>query len=126
MTKRNLKALSKEELESFIHKSGLPSYRVRQLLHWIYEKYFLSIDDITEFSKDLRKRLSEISYISNLELLKRELSKDGTEKFLLGLEDGESIESVLITDAKRLTLCISSQVGCAMGCRFCLTGKMKL
>lgn len=126
MLKTNLKVLSKVELESFIQKSDLPSYRTRQLIHWIYKKYAQSIDDITEFSKDLRKKIAEVAYISNLEILRRQLSKDGTEKFLLGLGDGESIESVLIPEADRLTLCISSQVGCAMGCRFCLTGKIGL
>lgn len=126
MPKRNLKALSKQELESFVQELGLPSFRARQLIHWIYEKHAQSINDITEFSKNLRERLSEKAYISNLELLKRQISKDGTEKFLFELEDGETIESVLIPDKDRLTLCISSQVGCAMLCRFCLTGKLKL
>lgn len=126
MAKTNLKALSKDELESFVHESNLPPYRARQIIHWIYENYTQSINDITEFSKDLRKRLSEKAYISNLELLKRQVSKDGAEKFLFGLEDGETIESVLIPEANRLTLCISSQVGCAMGCKFCLTGEIGL
>ena len=123
-TKINLKALTPQQLASFVHDAGLPLFRVRQLLHWMYEKYAQSIGDITEFSQALRKRLSEKSYISNLTLLKRETSEDGTEKFLFALEDGESIESVLIPDKDRLTLCISSQVGCAMGCLFCLTGTL--
>ncbi|WP_203473803.1 23S rRNA (adenine(2503)-C(2))-methyltransferase RlmN [Dissulfurispira thermophila] len=126
MKKINLKALSKQQLESFIKEYGLPSFRSKQVLHWIYEKYVQSIEDITELSKDLRERLSENAYISNLELLDRQVSKDGTEKFLFGLEDGETIESVLIPDEDRLTLCISSQVGCAMACRFCLTGQLGL
>lgn len=126
MAKTNLKDMSKGELESFVHKSGLPSYRTGQLIHWIYEKYVRSIDEITEFSKDLRKRLSEKAYISNLKPLKRESSNDGTEKYLFHLEDGETIESVLIPDADRITLCISSQAGCAMGCKFCLTGEIGL
>jgi len=124
MVKINLKALSKEGLKSFIQGLDLPPYRARQLIHWIYKRYAPSIDDITEFSKGLRKRLSEMAYISNLDVLRRELSDDGTEKFLLGLDDGETIESVLIPEADRLTLCLSSQVGCAMGCRFCLTGRI--
>ena len=126
MPKINLKALSKQELESFIKESGLPAFRTKQLLHWIYEKHARSISDISELSKDLREKLAEKAYISNLELLDKRISGDGTEKFLFGLEDGESIESVLISDEDRLTLCISSQVGCAMGCRFCLTGTMGL
>jgi 23S rRNA (adenine2503-C2)-methyltransferase len=123
-TKTNLKALTPQQVASFVHDAGLPSFRVRQLLHWMYEKYAQSFGDITEFSQALRKKLSEQSYISNLTLLKRETSEDRTEKFLFTLEDGESIESVLIPDKDRLTLCISSQVGCAMGCLFCLTGTL--
>ncbi len=126
MSKVDLKALSKQELASFIKESGLPAFRAKQLLHWIYEKNARSISDITELSKELRERLAGKAYISNLELLDRRISGDGTEKFLFGLEDGESIESVFIPDEDRLTLCISSQSGCAMGCRFCLTGTMGL
>lgn len=122
MSKINLKALSKAAMEEFVKELGLPAYRAKQILHWMYEKKTESIEDITEFSKDLRKKLSDIAYISNLELLKRQVSKDGTEKFLFGLEDGESMESVIIPDEDRHTLCISSQVGCAMSCGFCLTG----
>lgn len=122
MSKINLKALSKAAMEEFVKEQGLPAYRAKQILHWIYEKKAESIESITEFSIELRKKLSDIAYISNLELLKRQVSKDGTEKFLFGIEDAESIESVLITDEDRHTLCISSQVGCAMSCGFCLTG----
>jgi len=124
--KRDLKALSKKELESFVKEQGLPAFRAKQLLHWIYEKRAESIAGITEFTKDLRESLSEKAFISNLTLLARQAAGDGTEKFLFGLPDGESIESVIIPDKDRLTLCISSQVGCSMMCRFCLTGKLKL
>lgn len=124
MSKINLKALSKDELKVFVKTQGLPDFRAKQLVHWLYEKKAGSIEDITELSKDLRRKISEAAYISSLQLLNRQTSKDGTEKFLFGLEDGESIESVLIPDEERLTLCISSQVGCTMGCGFCLTGKI--
>ena len=119
----NLKSLSKNDLHRFAEEQGLPSYRADQLLHWIYERYVGDIDEITEFSKELRQRLKANSFISNLFLEQRLRSKDGTEKFLFELEDGQAIESVLILDEGRHTLCISSQVGCAMGCVFCLTGK---
>lgn len=131
MSKINLKALSKDALEEFVKEQGLPAYRAKQILQWIYEKRVESIKDITELSKELREKLSDAAYVSNLKLLSRQISKDGTEKFLFGLvapddsprrEDGESIESVLIPDEDRHTLCISSQVGCAMSCGFCLTG----
>ncbi len=126
MPKINLKALSKQELASFVKESGLPEFRAKQLLHWIYEKRVESIQEITEFSKELRERLAEKAYISNLEMLERNTAGDGTGKFLFGLEDGESIESVIIPEEERLTLCISSQAGCAMRCKFCLTGTMGL
>jgi 23S rRNA (adenine2503-C2)-methyltransferase len=104
----------------------LPRYRADQLLHWVYERYAADINEITEFSLDLRRRLSDRACISSLKLEKRLVSEDTTEKYLFRLDDGETIESVLITDNDRLTLCISSQVGCAMGCRFCLTGSLGL
>ena len=90
---------------------------------WIYERYASSLDEITVFSKDLRRKLGEIAYIGNLVVLETRRSSDGTEKFLFQLEDEQTIESVLIPDKDRITLCISSQVGCAMACRFCFTGK---
>ena len=81
---------------------------------------------MTNLSKMFRQELSRISFVSSLSPLQVEKSKDGTQKFLFGLEDGNKIESVLIPEKKRLTLCISTQAGCAMGCQFCLTGKRGL
>ncbi|MDP2167758.1 MAG: 23S rRNA (adenine(2503)-C(2))-methyltransferase RlmN [Thermodesulfovibrionales bacterium] len=123
MGKVNLKALSPEEMKVFLKGLGLPSYRAGQIIRWIYEKGAVSIEEMTDLSKDLRARLSGLSYISALVLMDEKTSRDGTRKFLFRLEDGEAIESVLIYDEDRLTLCISSQAGCRMGCRFCLTGK---
>ena len=114
--------MTRDGIYRFVGDENLPAYRAEQLIHWIYERHVYGIDDITEFSKDFRRRLSEIAFISNLGLAERLRSSDGTEKFLFSLEDGQKIESVLIRDDGRLTLCISSQVGCAMGCLFCLTG----
>jgi len=78
---------------------------------------------MTNLSKNFRQELSRVSFISTLHPLLVEEAKDGTRKFLFQLEDGNRIESVLIPDRSRLTLCVSTQVGCALGCRFCLTGK---
>ena len=122
----NLKSLSKEQIEQFIRDSGQPVFRARQLIHWIYERNADSIEEITEFSRSLREELAKTACISNLSLLDQQTSVDGTRKFLFGLEDGEAVESVLIPDDDRLTLCISSQAGCAMGCTFCLTGHLGL
>lgn len=126
MIKTNLKALSREELPAYIQSLGLTKFRAKQLIHWIYERRARNIEEITEYSKDLRERLAEQSYISNLKMLERLVSEDGTEKYLWELEDGETIESVLIPEEDRLTLCISSQVGCALKCAFCLTGTLGL
>ncbi len=122
----NLKSLSQEALAAFMAEQGEPAFRARQLVHWMYERGAGSIDDITEFSKDLRRKLSACSYIGGLAISERVSEGDGTEKYLLKLEDGLSVECVLIPDNERLTLCVSSQVGCAMGCRFCKTGTMGL
>lgn len=124
--KIDLKSLSREELFSFAKEQALPKYRVDQLLHWMYERYAQDIQEITEFSKTLREDIGKGAYISNLALVTRQRSKDGTEKFLFSLEDGQTIESVMIPDDDRRTLCISSQVGCAMACSFCLTGETGL
>lgn len=123
LEKINLKSLSKKELYGFVHEKGLPRYRAEQLIHWIYKRYASEINDITEFSRELRNTLNEIAYISNLKIIKNITSPDETQKFLFSMEDAETIESVLMPDKDRLTLCISSQAGCAMGCLFCMTGK---
>lgn len=122
MGKTNLKELSPEELARFVRGLGLPEYRARQLLHWMFEKGAASLDEITEYSKELRAKLAGAAYIGDLVLRERLVSSDGTEKYLYELEDGETIESVLIPEEDRFTLCVSSQAGCAMGCRFCRTG----
>jgi 23S rRNA (adenine2503-C2)-methyltransferase len=122
----DLKELSTEGIGRFIDEAGLPRYRAEQLIHWIYKKCAGSISEITEFSRSLRSDLSDTAFISNLTAVRRLKSGDGTEKFLFLLGDGETIESVLIPDGGRMTLCVSSQVGCAMGCRFCRTGTLGL
>ena len=124
MQKIDLFSLSEQQLNAFIDAEGLPAYRARQIIKWIYEKHVCSIDEITELSKDLRQSLSEKAYISCIELADQQISSDATRKFLFRLEDGETIESVLIPDEERLTLCISTQVGCAMACGFCVTGSI--
>jgi 23S rRNA (adenine2503-C2)-methyltransferase len=122
MSRVNLKEMKPDELSGFIRSLGLPAFRARQLLHWIYGKKAGAIEEITEYSMQLRSRLEGLAFISNLMLLERLVSSDGTEKYLFGLEDGEAVESVSIPEEGRLTLCVSSQAGCAMGCAFCRTG----
>src|SRR3989337_2384447 len=123
MQRFNLKDLSLQKMEDLVSSLGEKPYRVHQIYEWVFQKEVSSIGEMTNLSKNLRNQLSELSYISRLSIADKRVSKDGTEKYLLMLEDGNSIESVLIPDEDRLTLCISTQVGCKLNCTFCLTGK---
>tara|TARA_R110002096_G_scaffold170131_6_gene342210 strand:+ start:2590 stop:3705 length:1116 start_codon:yes stop_codon:yes gene_type:complete len=132
-TKTDLKSLTKAELFEFCKELGLPRYRTDQIFQWLYEKGASSFEEMTNLSKDLRAKLAEIAIINRIELSQQQRSSDGTIKFLFTLHDeGKDfkIEAVLIPDffpdgvAKRLTVCVSSQVGCVFGCAFCATGKM--
>lgn len=127
--KTNLKQLTKEELLLFVENLGQKPYRSRQIINWIYKKHATSINEMSDLSRDFRDELNEIAFMSNLNLLQRQVSNDGARKFLFELEDGETMESVLIPNIRgrnKFTLCISSQVGCALGCRFCMTGLLGL
>ncbi len=122
--KIDLKNLSPTELSDFLASFGKERYRSVQMLRWLYQSGVQSFDEMTNLSKRFRQELSQISFISILRPAGVEKAEDGTKKFLFQLEDGNRIESVLIPDKARLTLCVSTQVGCAFGCRFCMTGKM--
>jgi 23S rRNA (adenine2503-C2)-methyltransferase len=122
--KIDLKNLSPSDLNEFLRSFGKERYRSIQILRWLYQKGVQSFDEMTNLSKKFRQELSQASFISTLHPLRVEQAMDGTRKFLFRLEDGNRIESVLIPDKTRLTLCLSTQVGCAFGCRFCLTGKI--
>ena len=124
--RKDLKDLSLSELQEWIASLGKEKYRTLQVLRWLYSEGIESIDEMTNLSKRFRRELGLSSFISRLLPLRIEESRDGTKKFLFQLDDENRIESVLIPDKSRLTLCISTQVGCAMGCQFCLTGKKGL
>jgi len=121
--KIDLKSLSPSELVEFLALFGKERYRSLQILRWLYQRGVQSLDEMTNLSKKFRHQLSQISFISVLRPTRVESAGDGTKKFLFQLEDGNRVESVLIPDKARLTLCVSTQVGCALGCRFCLTGR---
>jgi 23S rRNA (adenine2503-C2)-methyltransferase len=128
----NLKELSLEELESFVASMGEPKYRAGQIFTWLYSRRMTSFDEMTNLSQPLRQKLSETAIIGQLAVADQHQStSDGTIKFLFQLADGLKIESVLIpprrssVDAEtRLTLCVSTQVGCPLDCKFCATGTM--
>ncbi len=119
----NLKDLSLEGIEALIAGLGKERYRARQIMRWLYCHGASSFEEMTDLAKELRAELGRMARISSPEPLAEERAADGTRKYLFGLEDGNQVESVLIPDDSRLTLCISTQAGCAMGCRFCLTGR---
>jgi 23S rRNA (adenine2503-C2)-methyltransferase len=120
----DLKGLTQGELERFVLDLGQERYRAKQLVKWLYQKATTDFNEMTDLSKPFRETLGRVAFISSLTPKKVETSVDGSRKFLFSLMDGQSVEDVLIPDESRLTLCISTQVGCPLGCRFCLTGKM--
>lgn len=122
--KPDIKHLSWRELADWLSRQREPSYRAAQIQRWLFQKGAASFSEMTDLSSKLRQQLENAFSIGRLEILRSSRSSDGTVKLLFGLADGLSIESVLIPDAKRLTLCISTQVGCAFGCKFCATGLM--
>lgn len=124
--KTDLKNLPLPALERFLQGQGKERFRALQVFKWIYQQDVHTFEEMTNISKTLRAELSETAVISNLEPEAVEVGSDGTRKYLFPLSDGNSVESVLIPIEGRNTLCISSQVGCAMGCEFCLTGTFKL
>ena len=123
--KMNLKGLWIEDFEKLLGDLGEKRYKARQLASWIYAKGVTNFAQMTELSKELREKLSQIAFIDNIKLVKKQISqKDMSEKFLFELSDGEKIETVLMWEGKRVTICLSTQVGCQLGCTFCATGKM--
>ena len=122
--KVDIKNMSLNELETFIAGMGKEKYRVAQIFKWLYHYRVDNFDEMTNLSKSFREELKEVAYISSIRLEKVEKSSDGTSKYLYELSDGEGVESVLIPDGSRRTLCISSQIGCPLDCGFCLTGSI--
>ena len=119
----NLLGLDRSGLETFFDSIGEKKFRATQVMKWIHQLGVVDFQQMNNLSKDLRDRLSEVSSIQNLHVAKDLLSKDGTRKWLLQLPDGNHIEAVFIPEDDRGTLCVSSQVGCALDCSFCSTGR---
>ena len=125
-SKVDLKNLTLAALEQFLQGQGKERFRALQVFKWIYQQDAVGFEEMTNISKALRTELAETAFISNLIPEAVEEGSDGTRKYLFTLGDGHAVESVLIPIEGRNTLCISSQVGCAMACEFCLTGTFKL
>ncbi len=119
----NLKSFSRDELERWVDSLGEPPYRARQLYKWIFAKGETDFDKMTDLSSSFRESLKKCAFIPSLEF-KTLKDPDGTIKLVFDAGDGLEFESVLIPGDGRLTLCVSSQIGCALGCAFCMTGRM--
>ncbi|MBI5235664.1 MAG: 23S rRNA (adenine(2503)-C(2))-methyltransferase RlmN [Deltaproteobacteria bacterium] len=119
---KNLRDMTYQEMLADVNALGEKPYRASQVYSWVFHRGATDISEMTDVSKTLRSKLSGIFYIGGVNVENVRTSSDGTIKFLSRLEDGLTIESVLIPEAGRLTLCVSTQAGCAMGCVFCLTG----
>lgn len=121
----DIKELTKPDLETWLSERGEKPYRARQVLKWLYQRGAASFADMTDVPTALREQLAQEFTIQKLECVRVTPAADGTRKFLFALGDGRRIESVQIPMEDRLTLCVSSQVGCAMGCRFCATATVR-
>jgi len=122
----NLLDLLPAELEKLAESMGAPRYRGRQLAVWIYAKGVTDIRAMSDLPKDFRETLAERAEIAVPEIERRTPSQDGSQKLVLILADGARVQSVLMPDEDRLTLCVSTQVGCGFACAFCFTGTMGL
>jgi 23S rRNA (adenine2503-C2)-methyltransferase len=124
--KTDLAGLELSELEEFVQSLGHKKFHARQIYQWIWKRGVTGFAEMTNLGRELRAALEEKAVVSLPEVTQHDVSEDGTQKFVLRLADGRQIESVFIPDTPKQTFCVSTQVGCAMGCAFCLTGKMGL
>ena len=122
----DLAELERPAFEALLASRGIERFRARQIFRWIYRRGVKDVEAMTDLPRELRATLARDFMLTTPTVVKRERSIDGTEKFLLRLHDGRHIESVFIPDTPSMTFCVSTQVGCAMACAFCLTGKMGL
>ena len=118
----NLLDFDLEGLAAFCERLGHKRFRAVQLFRWIHQKGVARFEDMTDLARDLRQQLAEVATVRALPVLAEQVSADGTIKWLFDVGDGNAVESVYIPEDDRGTLCVSSQAGCAVGCRFCSTG----
>lgn len=119
---RDIRQLTLDELKELVAEMGQPAFRAKQLYEWLHEKNVCSFDEMTNLPAVLREKLNEtFSFSVPTELIKQ-VSKDGSRKYLLQFSDGVSVETVGMPNRNKLAVCISTQAGCAMGCAFCATG----
>ena len=126
ITKKNIRELKLEELINFLKNQNIPSYRAKQIHEWLWKKRAVNFNEMTSLSLSLRDLLEQNFSLNAVKIHKAERSNDGTIKYSLKLHDNKLVEGVLIPSKKRLTACVSSQVGCSLSCTFCATGTLKL
>src|SRR5258705_1705893 len=126
MSSTNLLDLSPAEMEELAQTLGAPRYRGRPLAQWIFVKGVSDLDAMTDLPRDFRAALGARASVDVPEVERRTPSQDGSQKLVLRYGDGARVQAVLMPDADRLTLCVSTQVGCGFGCAFCYTGTMGL
>lgn len=124
--KVNFYSMTLEDLKAFLKGKGKEQFRAQQIFKWVYEQRVTDVEKMSNLSKTFRQEIPDILSFDLPPVLKHLKSIDGTQKFLFDVKDGNSVEAVLIPSDGRLTLCISSEVGCNMACKFCFTGKQKL
>ncbi len=122
----NFYSFTLPDLEAYLKKYGKEKFRAQQIFKWVYEARVTDIELMSNLSKDLRAELKHLISFDLPPVLKHLISVDGTQKFLFDVGNNNSIEAVLIPSDDRLTLCVSSEIGCNMACQFCYTGKQKL
>lgn len=125
-TRSDIKALSRPAVEEALAALGEPRFRATQLVRWLYGKGARSFAEMTDLPAELRTTLAARFRISGADVAERQVSRDGTRKYLVRFSDGVSVETVGLPDADRLTVCFSTQAGCPMGCAFCATGRSGL
>ena len=121
----NIRQLSLDALTQVFKEWGEPAFRAKQVYQWLWQKHAASFDAMSNLSKDLRTKLSESYTIPKVKIHHSQFSSDGTIKCRFQLHDGHFVEGVLIPTEKRLSACVSSQVGCSLSCKFCATGFME-
>jgi len=115
-----------EEIEALASSLGLETYRARQIAQWVFRHHAVMVDEMTSLSKEIRAKLKEVACISSLSIATIAASRDGSKKYLFKTDDGCGVETVLMPEKTHQTLCISTQIGCSLGCRFCFTGTLGL
>ena len=125
MLKNNIKNYNLEELQEIVEKFGEKKYRAEQIFNWIYKENVTSFDDMANLPLSLTEKLKENYDLHIFKIITKQESKDGTKKYLFDILDGNAIESVLMEYKHGYTICVSSQVGCKMGCKFCASTGVK-